>query len=178
MPNPEASTLAHLKYCPKCGQALIDAEISGRPRRKCSAAACDYVFWDNPVPVVAAVVEWEGDVILVRPPNWPEKWLGLVAGFLERGETPEQGMLREVREELNQEGEIISFIGLYAFEQRNQVIMAYHVRIYGEPVLGEELAAYKRLPPEKVRPWALGTGPALRDWLKGQGLLKDNDTTE
>jgi NAD+ diphosphatase len=125
-----------VKFCPECGQSLVQAEVSGRLRLKCSSATCDYVYWDNPTPVVAAVVELEGDVILVRPPQWPEKWLGLVAGFLERGETPEQGILREIHEELGQPGEIISFIGHYTFEQRNQVIMAYHVRIQGEPVLG------------------------------------------
>jgi len=162
-----------MNYCPKCGQSLIQVEVDGKPRRKCSSAACDYVFWDNPIPVVAAVVELEGDVILVRPPHWPPKWQGLVTGFLERGETPEQGILREVREELGQEGELVAFIGHYAFEQRNQVIMAFHVRICAEPVLGVELESYKRLPPEQVRPWSLGTGPALRDWLKARGFLQE-----
>ena len=32
--------------------------------------------------------------------GWPEKWFGLVSGFLERGETPEEGMRRELAEEL------------------------------------------------------------------------------
>jgi NAD+ diphosphatase len=167
-----------MNFCPKCGQSLIQADVDGKPRRKCSSAVCDYVFWDNPIPVVAAVVELEGDVILVRPPHWPPKWQGLVTGFLERGETPEQGILREVQEELGQKGELVAFIGHYAFErgnfaERNQIIMAYHVRIQGEPVLGAELESYKRLPPEQVRPWSLGTGPALRDWLKAHGYLQD-----
>ena len=162
-----------MNYCPKCGQTLIQAEVDGRLRLKCSAAVCDYVFWDNPIPVVAAVVELAGDVILVRSRGWPPKWQGLVTGFLERGETPQQGVLREVQEELGQVGELISFIGHYAFELRNQLIVAYHVRIQGEPVLGDELESYKRLPPEQVRPWALGTGPALRDWLKAQGFLQE-----
>jgi NAD+ diphosphatase len=160
-----------VNYCLKCGQPLVEVEVEGKSRRKCSSAVCDYVFWDNPTPVVAAVVEYEGDVILVRPPHWPPKWQGLVTGFLERGETPEQGILREVREELGQEGELVSFIGHYLFEQLNQLIMAYHVRIHAEPVLGAELESYKRLPPEQARPWALGTGPALRDWLKERGFL-------
>jgi NAD+ diphosphatase len=162
-----------MNYCPKCGQTLIQAEVDGRLRLKCSSPTCDYVFWDNPIPVVAAVVELEGDVILVRSRGWPPKWQGLVTGFLEHGETPQQGVLREVQEELGQQGELVSFIGHYAFELRNQLIIAYHVRIQGEPVLGDELESYKRLPPEQVRPWALGTGPALRDWLKGRGFLQE-----
>jgi NADH pyrophosphatase NudC (nudix superfamily) len=163
-----------MKYCPKCGQTLCEGEVNGERRLRCASMECDYVFWDNPTPVVAVVVEWQGDLILVRPPHWPPKWQGLVTGFLERGETPEQGVLREVREELGQDGELLSFIGHYAFEQRNQLIMAYHVRIHGEPVLGAELESYKRLPPEQVRPWALGTGPALRDWLRARGFFRDD----
>ncbi len=37
--------------------------------------------------------------------------------------------------------------------------------IAGEIILGDELAEYKLIPPEKVKPWPFGTGPAVRDWL-------------
>jgi NAD+ diphosphatase len=139
--------------------------INGRSRLACASSDCDYVFWDNPIPVVASLVELDGDVVLVRTKGWPEKWHGIVAGFLERGETPEAGVLREVREELGLEGEIVQFIGTYIFEEMNQLILAYHIRAEGEIVLGDELAEAKRVPPDKLRPWPVGTGPAVRDWL-------------
>ena len=47
----------------------------------------------------------------------------------------------------------------------NQVIVAYHVCAEGTITLGEELADYKRVPPEKLRPWPMGTGQAVSDWL-------------
>jgi NADH pyrophosphatase NudC (nudix superfamily) len=156
-------------YCPKCGSPLVEAELGGRSRQKCSSESCDHVFWNNPTPVVAAVVEHEGNVILVQNVGWPEKWLGIVAGFLEQGETPEQGVLREVKEELGLDGELVSFIGHYYFEQMNQLIVAFHVNAAGEIILGDELARYKSVPPAEVRPWRLGTGPALRDWLARRG---------
>lgn len=151
------------KFCPKCASELITVEIDHQQRRKCSA--CSFVFWNNPVPVVAAIVEHEGKVILTRNKGWPEKWLGIVAGFLEKGETPEEGVLREVKEELGLEGQIVSFIGHYAFELRNQVIFAYHIQAEGEIRLGDELESIKALLPEEIRPWSVGTGPALKDWL-------------
>lgn len=155
------------KFCPQCASPLVSDEIAGRTRSKCPA--CDFVHWDSPVPVVAAIVEHDGRVILTRNKGWPEKWLGIVAGFLEKGETPEQGVLREVQEELGLQGEIVGFVGHYAFKLRNQVIFAYHVRIQGEITLGEELESIKALPPEEIRPWDIGTGPALKDWLAGRG---------
>lgn len=151
------------KFCPKCATELIVVAIEDRQRQKCPS--CDFVHWDNPVPVVAAIVEHDGKVILTRSKGWPDKWLGIVAGFLEKGETPEKGALREVKEELGLDGEIIRFIGHYPFELRNQIIFAYHVRAEGEIRLGEELEGIRAIPPEEVRPWDLGTGPALKDWL-------------
>jgi NADH pyrophosphatase NudC (nudix superfamily) len=142
---------------------LIAANVDGSSRLKCPS--CDFVHWNNPIPVVAAIVEHEGKVILTRSKGWPEKWLGIVAGFLEKGEKPEDGVLREVKEELGLDGEIISFIGHYPFKLRNQIIFAYHVRAEGEIELGEELESIKALLPEEVRPWDIGTGPALKDWL-------------
>ena len=154
------------KFCPQCATPLEVVEIEGISRQKCPA--CDFVYWDNPIPVVAAIVEHEGNVILTRSKGWPEKWLGIVAGFLEKDETPEQGVLREVREELGIDGEIVSFVGHYAFKLRNQIIFAYHVRIQGEITLGDELESIKAVPPEEVRPWDIGTGPALKDWLSSR----------
>jgi len=151
------------KFCPQCATELVAAEVDGRSRTKCPA--CDFVFWDNPIPVVAAVVEHAGKVILTRSKGWPERWLGIVAGFLEKDETPEEAVLREVKEELGLDGEIVSFIGHYSFALRNQVIFAYHIRAEGEIALGEELESIKALPPEEIRPWDMGTGPALKDWL-------------
>ena len=47
----------------------------------------------------------------------------------------------------------------------NQIILAFHVQVNGEIVLGEELAEKKIIPPDRLRPWSLGTGPAVQDWL-------------
>jgi NADH pyrophosphatase NudC (nudix superfamily) len=115
---------------------------------------------------VAALVARDGIVILVRNKEWPQKIYGLVTGFLEKGETPEAGVLREVKEELGLDGQIVDFIGCYSFFEMNQLILAFHVQVHGEIVLGEELAEFKLVPPEKLRPWAFGTGHAVRDWLK------------
>lgn len=155
-----------MKFCPKCGRDLKPVEIDAQTRLGCSSETCDYVFWNNPTPVVAALVEREGLVVLVRNKEWPQKMYGLVSGFLERNETPESGVLREVKEELGLVGRIVDFIGIYSFFEMNQLILAFHVRIQGEMTLGQELAEIKMVPPEKLRPWAFGTGHAVKDWLK------------
>ncbi|MGZ3418193.1 MAG: NUDIX domain-containing protein [Polyangiales bacterium] len=154
-----------MKYCPRCATPLEMREHAGRSRACCPQEGCGFVFWDNPLPVVAAIVEHEGNVILVRNHGWPENMFGLVTGFLERGETPEEGVLRELHEELGLEGEIVRLVGVYPFAQRNELIVAFHVRARGAVKLGDELAAFKSIATEKLRPWNFGTGLAVTDWL-------------
>ncbi|MEJ5366310.1 MAG: NUDIX domain-containing protein [Desulfosoma sp.] len=155
-----------MRFCPECGKPLQEKAIDGRERKVCSDPACSYVFWNNPTPVVAAVVEWNGAVVLLRSKGWPRRFFGIVAGFLEAGETPEEGILREVREELGLQGRIVDFLGHYAFAEKNQTIAAYHVRAEGNLVPGDEIAEVKILPPEKVKPWDAGTGPAVKEFLR------------
>ena len=80
-----------LRFCPQCAMPLAPAEIDGRTRLACSSGACEFVSWDNPIPVVAAIVELDGEVVLARNKLWPESMFGLITGFLERDETPETG---------------------------------------------------------------------------------------
>lgn len=160
------------RFCPRCTRPLELQMEGGVERLRCDGPSCGFVHWDNPVPVVAAIVEHEGEVILARNALWPPRMYGLITGFLERGDpSPESGVLREVEEELGLKGELGEFIGHYPFERMNQLIIAFHVRAEGEIRLSEELVDYKRVPPEKLRPWAAGTGYAVRDWLKRRGIV-------
>ena len=152
------------QFCPRCGKPLEVRSLDGRERQVCSAQ-CGYIHYDNPTPVVAALAEREGQVLLVRNRGWPEKWFGLVSGFLERDESPEAGCLRELKEELGLDGQIVSLIGAYGFPERNELIIAYHVRASGPVVVGPELEGYKEIDPSRLRPWPFGTGKAVADWL-------------
>lgn len=157
-----------MKYCPQCKTELKFAEIDGVKRLSCPSPSCDFVYWDNPTPVVAGIVELEGNVVLVRNPGWPEKMFGLITGFLEKGETPEECILREVEEELGLGGEIGGFIGNYSFFEMNQLLLVYHLHASGDIRLGDELEAYKQIPVSNLRPWSFGTGLAVKDWLERQ----------
>lgn len=162
---------ARYRYCPLCRTELGEASHGGRPRLACPNADCGFVHWDNPVPVVAAIVERAGCVVLVRNRGWPESWYGLVTGFLEPEETPDHAVLREVEEEVGLRGEVVEYLGAYPFPRLNQIIFAYHVRAPDGPIrlCEEEIAGHREVPIERLRPWPQGTGPALRDWLAARG---------
>lgn len=154
-----------MKYCPQCSHPLAPKEIRERERLACDA--CSYVFYNNPIPIVAAIVEYNDKLLLIRTKAWQEESYGLITGFLEAGETPEAAALREVKEEVGLDGEIVRLIGIYPSFEQNQLILAYHVRAWGEIKVGEEIAATKLIHPSEIKPSPSprGTGLAVRDWL-------------
>jgi NAD+ diphosphatase len=162
-----------MRYCPQCGQNLIELPLAGRERMTCPDYQCGWVHWDNPLPVVAAIVEHadsDGKIVLARNKAWAGDFYALITGFLERDESPEEGVAREVMEELSLETVSAELVGVYPFTRKNELIIAYHVIARGEIVLNEELAAYKLVEPKDLQPWDAGTGWALRDWMKRRGL--------
>ena len=160
--------MSEFRYCPACAAPLARGTHGEHERLACPA--CGWVHWDNPTPVVAAVVEFDGRVLLARNRAWPEKMFALITGFLERDEHPRDAIIREVREETALVASQATLIGVYDFARMNQVIIAYHVPATGTVQLSEELADYRLIEPEKVRPWPQATGQALADWLRARGL--------
>ena len=116
-----------IQFLPAAARRRWSIASSTASRGAACSAGCGFVHYDNPTPVVAAVVEHEGQVVLARNRAWPRTFYGLITGFLEREESPEQCVVREVKEELNLDAAAPTLIGVYAFERMNQVIIAYHV---------------------------------------------------
>jgi NADH pyrophosphatase NudC (nudix superfamily) len=155
-----------------CGisSARISASVARRGRRS-TCSECGWIWYNNPVPVVAAVVEQPtGDssqVILVRAVGWPAGFFGLVTGFLERGEAARDAVLREVQEELGLAGEVADFLGVFDFQRLNQLIIAFHVRVPpGDIKLDRrELEEHKAVPIHRLRAFPGPTGEAVKEFL-------------
>lgn len=155
-------------FCPRCASSLETRETGGRVRQACPA--CHYVHWNNPLPVLAALVEYQGRILLARNAQWAEGMFALITGFLEADETPEQGMARELKEETNLDADKLALIGVYEFMRKNEVIIAYHVEASGTIRLNEELVDFRLIAPERLRPRRVGTGYAMADWMRSRGL--------
>jgi NAD+ diphosphatase len=159
------------KYCPICAVPLIErADAAEAHKLRLACPDGHWTHWDNPLPVLAALVEVEGKILLARNAAWPEKMFALITGFMERGETPEEGVARELKEETNLDAKEITLIGVYEFIRKNELIIAYHVKAGGEIRLSEELVDFRLIAPEKLRPYRAGTGYAMADWMRGKGL--------
>ncbi|MCU0763429.1 MAG: NUDIX domain-containing protein [Hydrogenophaga sp.] len=159
------------RYCPDCAAplALLGREEDGGFKQRLRCGACGFTHWNNPTPVLAAIVERDGHVLLARNAAWTARMYGLITGFMEAGETPEEGIRREIAEETSLEVSALSLVGVHDFQRMNQVIITYHAVAHGEVRLSPELVDYKLLPPGQVRCWPAGTGLALADWLRSRG---------
>ncbi len=162
-------------FCTHCATPLapISLEEDGGAKTRLRCAACGWTHWNNPTPVLAAVIELadrDGQILLARNAAWPGRFFGLITGFMEAGETPEEGIAREVGEETSLAVDSVKLIGVYEFLRMNQVIIAYHVVAHGDIVLSPELTEYRTLAPEQVKCWPAGTGKALADWLRSRGI--------
>ena len=149
-----------------CASPLIEKI---KARIEC-AASCGFVNYDNPTPVAAVVVEFDGKIVLAHNRSWRGDFYGVITGFVDHGEGAAECAVREVKEELDLDASLPTLIGVYPFERMNQIIIGYHVTARGLITLNEELDSYILVAPEDCLVWPTGTGLALRDFLRGRGI--------
>ena len=149
---------------------LITQDEDGGPKQRMRCVVCNWTHWNNPTPVLAAVIEIEGCILLARNAAWPGKMYALITGFMEAGETPQEGIAREIAEETNLHTTALTLVGVYDFQRMNQVIIAYHAVASGTVKLSPELAEYQMFNFDELVCWPAGTGYALGDWLRTEGI--------
>jgi len=148
---------------------LITQAEDGGDKQRLRCPDCGFTHWNNPVPVLAAVIEYGDKILLARNAAWTAKAYALITGFMEAGESPQAGITREILEETSLRADTLALIGVYDFQRMNQVIIAYHASCSGTVRLSPELVDYRLFRPEDVLCWPAGTGYALADWLTSRG---------
>ena len=164
--------MAHeFKFCPMCATPLefLPMLEDGGAKERLRCVNCGYTHWNNPTPVLAAIIELDGRILLARNAAWSGKVFALITGFMEAAETPMDGIRREIMEETSLQTSELNLVGVYDFQRMNQVIIAYHAVCHGDVSLSPELAEYKLFAHEDVLCWPAGTGYALADWLTSRG---------
>ena len=95
------------RHCGRCATPTQLAE--GERARRCPA--CHAVFYPRISPAVIVLIERGDEVLLARGANFPGKWFSLLAGFVEPGESLEETVVREVREEVGVELREVRYFG-------------------------------------------------------------------
>ena len=85
----------HSQYCPVCGSAM---EQHTPIMKKCPK--CGYEMFPQVSTAIIVLIMRGNEALLVHNKYWKTQFHGLVAGFLEAGETLEECVRREVKEEV------------------------------------------------------------------------------
>jgi NAD+ diphosphatase len=121
------------RFCPVCGHTL------GKPReqwmRQCTN--CDYIGYPLVSPAILALVHEGPNVLLVHKPGWGTRF-SIVAGFVEPGETLEQCVQREVREEVGVEVTDITYGGSQPWPFPHQLMIGFMARYTGGQICPDE----------------------------------------
>lgn len=158
-----------MAYCMQCGSSMTGRVPPGDDRLRLVCPACGYIAYNNPKLVVGTLPIVDGRVLLLRRAIEPRygTWT-YPGGFLEMGETTEEGACRESREELGIEVGRLRLHGIYNRPSYGVVTIVYLAEVLlGEPKPSSEALEVGYFGPDEI-PWEELAFPttvsALKDW--------------
>jgi len=156
-----------MNYCSECGEK-VDLRIPAgddRPRHVCRA--CGTIHYRNPKIVVGCIPEWEDRILLCRRGIEPRYgfWT-LPAGFMEMGETCQQGAARETLEEAQARVEVGELYSLFNLPHIDQVYLLFRSRLLDLDFGPGEESLEVGLFAEAEMPWPEIAFPAVKETLE------------
>jgi ADP-ribose pyrophosphatase YjhB (NUDIX family) len=127
-------SLSRWRSCPVCAQPLAHAELH------VACAACGFVQYENPAATTLALVVRRRELLLVRRAQAPRAgFWDTIGGFVDPGETAEECVRREVREEVGAEVTGLvplgTFASTYGETGRRTLGIAFVCRLLGDGAL-------------------------------------------
>ena len=111
-----------MNYCNQCGSTVQQLIPEGDNFLRYVCASCGTIHYENPRMIVGCIPFLNDAVLLCKRAIEPRLgfWT-LPCGFMENGETPEEGALRETQEEANANVSLMRLFTVYSLPDMNQV---------------------------------------------------------
>jgi ADP-ribose pyrophosphatase YjhB (NUDIX family) len=161
------------RYCQICGRFLVERFIESESRLQCEG--CGFIHYVNPRVVAAIIVSHRGRVLLQQRAVEPRAgYWTFPGGFLEVGESVEEGAARETMEEVGLDVTPTTLVGVYSRPHVGIVLVAYEGESRSdEAIVGDSESVQVRWFAKDEIPWKElafeTTEAALRDWLYRDG---------
>ena len=112
------------KYCAECGHKVEDIRLGDDDCEICPS--CKRSYGRNPLPVVEVLVVNELNEVLLLKQNYisETKWT-VVSGYMVEGETIEEAVSREVKEETGQIVDKCQYVSSYYFEPKQLIMIGF-----------------------------------------------------
>ncbi len=112
-------------YCPHCGSKLIGKEI-GDEGIIPFCESCNIPLWDMfTTSIITAVINEYNEIALLRQNYVSTTNYVCVAGVMKLGESAEETVIREVKEEISQDVEKLEFISSYPYAKKEMLMLGY-----------------------------------------------------
>ncbi len=117
-------------YCPECGSKL-EERVLGDDGLVPWCTQCDKPWFDMfSVAVIGAVVNEFGEIVTLHPEFPPTPYRTIVSGYVVPGESAEETMAREIKEEVGIEPESITIEGTHWFAKRGMMMVGFFAKAH------------------------------------------------
>lgn len=138
------------RFCGCCGEQTVVSQTDSA--RICHN--CERQFYPRISPCVIVVITRDDHCLLARNASWERNYFSALSGFIEPGETVEQALHREVKEEVEIEVKNLQYFSSQPWPFPGQLMLGFHA-VYqsGEIQVDEKEIAeadwwhYRNLPP-------------------------------
>ncbi len=119
----------HFTYCPYCGSKAIQKEI-GDEGKIPYCTQCKIPLWDMFITsIICAVVNEQKEIALLRQNYVSQTHFVCLAGVIKMGETAEETVRREVKEEIGLDVEWLEYIETYPYPKKEMLMLGYKVYV-------------------------------------------------
>lgn len=117
------------KYCPHCGEKLIEKEIGDEGKvpfcKRCSMPLFNFSY----TCIIAIAINELNEAALLRQGYVSKDNYVCVAGYIQRGETSEDAAIREIKEETGLNVTSIKYINSYYFSKKDMLMIGFICRV-------------------------------------------------
>ena len=110
------------QYCGRCGTPTVLK--TGERARQCPS--CGQTHYPRIAPAVMALVQRGDQLLLARSPHFPPGMHSALAGFVEPGESLEQCLIREVKEEVGVEVDNLRYFSSQPWPFPHSLMIAFN----------------------------------------------------
>ncbi len=122
------------QFCGRCGRRTTDrADIRAK-----ECPGCGFVMFPRISPAIIVLVERGEKVLLARANRFPGRFYSVLAGFVEPGETLEEAVAREIREEVGIEVKDIRYFGSQPWPFPDSLMIAFTAAYAGGEIKIDE----------------------------------------
>jgi NAD+ diphosphatase len=122
------------QHCGRCGRPT--ERVPGERGRRC--ASCDLTAYPRVSPAIIVLIERDERILLARGRAFAPRRFGIIAGFVEPGESLEDAVRREVSEEVGIELGAIDYFGSQPWPFPHGIMIGFRAsHLNGEITLGD-----------------------------------------